>query len=212
MAPCYREGIRDVSLEDLQYAAALGYRVKLLAVIKQKEGDVQIRVHPALVSRELMLSNVSDVFNAVWVRGDTVGDTLYYGRGAGREATASAVVADLIDIGLNLKRDAPSRLAAFRAHKGYRQITPMAEVTVRYYLRLQAVDRPGVLAKISGILGESDIGIASVTQQESRQDSVPVVILTHKARERDLQAALERVSVLPEITESPVFLRIEDMD
>ena len=159
-----------------------------------------------------MLANVSDVFNAVWVRGDTVGGTLYYGRGAGREATASAVVADLLDIGLNLKRDAPSRISAFRAHKAYGGITPIGEARSRYYLRLQAVDRPGVLAAISGILGEANVSIASVTQQEIDQDSVPVVILTHKAREKDLHEALRRIADLPQITEYPVFIRIEDMD
>ncbi len=212
MSPCYVEGIRGIELQDIEYAKALGYRIKLLAVIKQQQQNVQIRVHPALVHCDTMIANVSDVFNAVWVRGDTVDGTLYYGRGAGREATASAVVADIMDIGLNLKRNAVSRISAFRAHKGYDRITRMEDVEVRYYLRLQAIDRPGVLAAISGILGDSNIGIASVTQHEVEQESVPVVILTHKARERDLRSALIQVAALPEITDTPVFIRIEDMD
>lgn len=211
MAPCYLEGIRGIALQDIEYAKALGYRIKLLAVVKQQEGNVQIRVHPALVRSHSMLGNVSDVFNAVWVRGDTVGGTLYYGRGAGRDATASAVVADLIDIGLNLKRNAVSRISAFRPHKAYDTITPMEDVEVRYYLRLQAVDRPGVLAAISGILGDANISIASVAQHEADQRSVPVVILTHKAREKDLRNALTKVAALPDITDAPVLIRIEDM-
>lgn len=211
MAPIYVEGIRSVTLQDIEYAADLGYRIKLLAIIKQQDANVQMRVHPALIPISSLLGHVSGVFNAVWVEGDTVGGTMYYGRGAGREATASAVVADVMDVGLNLKFGSHHRVPAFRPHCAYSEILPMADITTRYYLRLQVEDQPGVLALISGILGKANISIASVTQQETSQASVPMIILTHKAKESDMQAALDKMRELDEVVEPPVIFRIEDL-
>jgi homoserine dehydrogenase len=207
----YTEGIRGLALQEIHYAAALGYRIKLLAVLKQQEGRVQMRVHPTLIPAKSLLGNVSGVFNSVWVRGEPVGDTLYYGRGAGRDPTASAVVADLVDVGLNQQFATRRRVSPFRMHREFADILPMSEVRTRYYLRLQAVDRPGVLALVAGILGRLNISIASVTQKEMERKVVPMVILTHAAREADMQAALAELRAQPEIPEPPVLLRIEDL-
>ncbi len=216
MAPVYIEGIRGISLQEINYARRLGYRIKLLAVIRQERQDVQIRVHPALLPADSMLGNVQGVFNAVMVNGDPVGDTMYYGQGAGRQATASAVIADLVDVGLNLVSGSGRRIAAFRPHECYDNVLAIGEIRTRYYLRLQLYNLPGVLARVARVLGELDISLASVTQQESeemgkaRGEVVPVVILTHEAREKDLQAALLKLRELDVVAEPPVMLRIED--
>jgi homoserine dehydrogenase len=207
----YVEGIRCVTLQDIQYATNLGYRIKLLAILKHEGNQLQMRVHPTLIPERSLLGHVSGVFNAVWVRGEPVGDTLYYGRGAGREATASAVVADLVDVGLNHSFKSSRRVPAFRGHRGFDQLLPMSEVRTRYYLRLQVQNRPGVLALIAGILGRHAISIASVTQKEIVRKDVPLVILSHQAREADMQAALGEIRALGEVTETPVLLRIEDL-
>lgn len=211
MEPIYVEGIRGIALQDIGYAQALGYRIKLLAIIKQYDSNVQMRVHPALIPASSLLGNVEGVYNAVWIRGVPVGETLYYGRGAGRAATSSAVVADIVDVGLNLKFGSHRRVPGFRAHEGYARIVPMADVRTRYYLRLQVTDRPGVLAMIAGIFGGKGISIASVTQQEVSRQSVPLVILTHHAREADMQEAIREVRDLPAVEEPPVLIRIEDL-
>jgi len=211
MDPLHIEGIRRVSLQDIHYASELGYRIKLLAVIKEHEGAVQMRVQPTLIPMRSLLGHVDDVFNAVWVRGDTAGGTMYYGRGAGRDATASAVVADIVDVSLNLKYGSHRRVPAFRPHQAYDRVVPMGEIRTRYYIRLQALDRPGVMALVSGILGRDSISIASVTQKEVNQPSVPMVILTHQAREAAIQRALQEIGQLDEIVEPPVMFRIEDL-
>jgi homoserine dehydrogenase len=212
MEPVHVEGIRRISLCDIRFAETLGYRIKLLAVIKQENENVQMRVHPALIPARSLLGNVGGVHNAVSVCGDTVGDTMYYGQGAGRQATASAVVADIVDVGLNLKFGSHRRVPAFKPHEGYAHVVPMAEVQTRYYLRLQVENKPGVLAQIAGVLGERNISIASVNQQEISGASAPLVILTYQAREADIQAALARIRELPAVTEEPVLLRIEDVN
>jgi homoserine dehydrogenase len=211
MEPLHIEGIRKVGLQDIGYASELGYRIKLLAVIKEDGGGVQMRVQPTLIPVRSLLGHVDGVFNAVWVRGDTAGGTMYYGRGAGRDATASAVVADIVDVSLNLKYGSHRRVPAFRPHNAYERVVPMSEVRTRYYIRLQALDRPGVMALVSGILGRHNISIASVTQKEVDQPSVPMVILTHQAREAAIQQALQEMAALSEIVESPAVFRIEDL-
>ena len=209
--PIHVEGIRGLSVHDIRCAQTLGYRIKLLAIVKQENQNVQMRVHPTLIPVRCLLGNVNGVFNAVLVRGDTVGDTLYYGRGAGRDATASAVVADLVDVGLNLKFGSHRRVPAFTAHAGYARVIPMAEIETRYYLRLHAQNSPGVLARIAGVLGARNISIASVTQQEVTGDHVPLVLLTHRAREADMQAAIGEIRTLGVVTDAPVVIRIEDL-
>ncbi len=212
MDPLYIEGIRKVTLQDIEFAAKLGYRIKLLAIIKQENSNVQMRVHPALIPMSSLLGHVNGVFNAVWVRGDIVGETMYYGRGAGRDATASAVVADIIDVSRNMLFRSNRRVPAFHPHKGYAEIIHMPDVETRYYLRMQVMDKPGVLALISGILGAANISIASVTQQEQDRPSVPITILTQKARERNMQKALSQIEAQKEILQPPVVIRIEDLE
>ena len=208
------EGIRTVTLQDIEYAAGLGYRIKLLAILKQGDGGVQLRVHPALIPSGSLLGHVNGVFNAVWIRGEPIGDTLYYGRGAGRDATASAVVADIIDAGLNIARECCGRVPPLRQHADSVTLQPMAGIQGRYYIRLQVSDHPGVLARIAGIFRDEAISIASLTQQENRDPgltTVPLVILTHQAREAGIQAAIRGIASLDIVSEPPVVLRIEDL-
>ncbi|MDT8390099.1 MAG: homoserine dehydrogenase [Lentisphaeria bacterium] len=212
MEPLFVEGIRGIALQDIDNADALGYRIKLLAIIKQDTGKVEMRVHPALVPKRAMLANVDGVFNAVCVRGDTVGDTMYYGRGAGREATASAVVADIIDVALNAKSGSPRRIPAFHPHEGYTSIVKMDDVQTRYYLRLQVEDHAGVLSAIADILGGLNISIASLSQKETGGTFVPLVILTHLAREADMRAAMDKFAASDIVAGAPVLLRVEDLD
>ena len=146
------QGIREVTLKDIDYAAHLGYRIKLLSVIKESGGRIQLSVHPSLIPGSSLLGHVDGVFNAIWVNGDISGTTMYYGRGAGREATSSAVVADIMDIALNHRHGCPNRVPAFPIYPEYQGLMYSDEVISRYYLRLQVEDRPGVLAHISGIL------------------------------------------------------------
>ncbi|QSH40504.1 homoserine dehydrogenase [Lentisphaerota bacterium ZTH] len=212
MDPVHVEGIRDISLVDLKFADELGYRVKLLAIIKQVNDDVQIRVHPTLVAKDTMLANISDVFNGVMIDGDTVGETLFYGRGAGRDATASAVVADLVDVALNLKFGSHRRVPAFRIGPQFRNLVAMNNIETRYYIRLQVQDRAGVVAKIANILGDKKISISSFIQREAHDEqSVPLLILTHEAREAQLFKAIEELRKVEEISEDVKILRIEDI-
>lgn len=211
--PVHVEGIRDLELADLRYAEELGYRIKLLAVIKETDGDVQMSVRPTLIPRNTLLANISDVFNGVLVEGDTVGQTLFYGRGAGRNATASAVVADLTDVAINLAIGSVRRTPAFRPGKLFRRVLAMEESSSRFYLRLQVRDCPGVIASIAQILADKSISISSLIQHERREadGTVALVILTHSAPEKSLRAALAELATLS-INQSPVkLMRIEDI-
>ena len=211
--PVHVEGIRGVSLDDLRYADGLGYRIKLLAVLKNDDGAVEVRVHPTLIPKTALLANISDVFNGVMVEGDTVGQTLFYGRGAGRAATASAVVADIADIALNLDRGCPRRVA-FRSGDQFRAVTPFEETVSRYYLRLQVRDSVGVMAAVTRILADRGISISSLIQPEcgaGGEGTVPLVILTHKAVEKDLAAALAEIEKLEPVCGQAKLYRIEDL-
>ena len=207
------EGIRDLELCDLRYADELGYRIKLLGIIKNDAGAVQMRVHPTLVPKEALLAEIMDVFNGVLVDGDFVDKTIFYGRGAGRRATASAVVADLIDVALNIASGSVRRIPAFRPGEQFERVLPMDEVESRYYLRLQVKDCPGVIASITQILAGHSISISSLIQHESNRtgDTVALVILTHPAQEKSVKAALAGIGALP-VNQAPVkVLRIEDI-
>lgn len=212
MGPIHVEGVRGVSLFDLKVADELGYRVKLLAIIKQEQGDVQIRVHPTLVPKNCLLAGVDGVFNAVMVKGDPVGDTMFYGRGAGRDATASAVVADLVDVGLNRKFGSHRRVPAFRISSQFKNIIDVNDVRSRYYLRLQVEDKPGVIAKIANILGDENISISSFVQKEGQSpDNVSLLILTHTAVEKSIKKAIDAIVGSREVREDVTLLRIEDI-
>ena len=212
MDPVYVEGITEITLDEIKLTKELGYKIKLLAIIKQNDGNVEIRVHPTLIPKQSMLAKVDDVFNAVMVNGDFVGDTLFYGRGAGRNATASAVVADITDVCLNLNAGSSRRLPGFVAGNLYEQVLPIDNVQSRYYLSLQVADEPGVLAGITNILASYNISISSVVQKERKgEENVSLVILTHLCEEKNMKAAIVEINALKEVRNNVKFIRIEDL-
>ena len=204
------EGIDGIDVADLRYGGELGYVMKLLAIgVKEVEG-ISLRVHPAFISKKDLLARVSGAFNAVSVYGDAVGHSLFYGRGAGRMPTASAVVADLVDVATG---NAARRFASlgFLAEKSdEQQFLPVEKTHSRYYIRVSALDKPGTFARIAGILGENRISISAVVQHEIGQEWVPVVITTHLAAQGDVQSALTAVEGLDVVQDRPVCIRIVD--
>lgn len=215
----YTEGIRNITKLDIEFAAKLGYTIKLLGIVKSKGGQdgknhsIQVSVYPALVPDSHVLASVNDVFNAVFLRGDIVGDTLYYGRGAGQDATASAVLSDLGDAALDLKHGSHRRVPAFTAHAQGGHIQPIAEAISRYYLRLEVVDRPGVLARIATLLAKSNIGISSVIQPEGHGGrSVPLIFMIHDASNASMQKALQAIAKLPVVKARPTLIRVESFE
>ena len=213
MDPIYVQGIREVSLADIKFAGELGYKIKLLAILKQnKEGKVEIRVHPTMIPKKTQLAMIDEVFNGVMVTGDYVGDTLFYGRGAGRSATASAVVSDVVDIGLNLATKSVRRIASFREGPQFTGVVKMEDVKSRYYLRIQVLDVPGVLAKATRILGENDISISSLVQREGQsRNNVSLLVITHQTLEKHIKAAISQINALPEVRDTVKLIRIEDI-
>lgn len=212
MSPIFVQGISDISLQEIRYADELGYKIKLLAIIKQEKEDVEIRVHPTLVPKRSQLAAISEVFNGVMVSGDYVGNTLFSGRGAGRDATASAVVADIVDVCLNLKFGSQRRVSSFCTGAQFSGIIPMEKVKSRYYLRVQVLDKPGVLANVATILSKHSISISSVMQREGQAKSnVSLIILTHLALEKEVQTAIAEINSLPDIKDAVKLIRIEDI-
>jgi len=208
------EGIRSVTAADMQYADKLGYVIKLLATIKADGGkQVEVRVHPTLVPKGHLLASINGVFNAVFVRGDVVGDTAYYGRGAGMDATSSAIISDLVDIALDMKFNAHRRVPPFVPHKMYGKLKPMDDVISRYYLRLDVVDKPGVLAQIATILGKANIGIMSVIQPEGHEgQKVPLILMIHDAKDSAMRAALDKIDKLDCVRSQSVMFRVESFE
>lgn len=201
----YREGITKISPEDLQYAEELGLVVKLLAIAKEEDDEIEVRVHPTMIPASHPLASVSDVFNAVFVRGDAVGDLMFYGRGAGSLPTGSAVVADCIDAAQNLCRGVSGR----NGRRRRRRLRAIDDTISRYYIHIRVVDRPGVLAAIAAIFGEAEASIESVIQKGQRHDPVSLVFVTHRVRERNLRSALERISNLTVVREISNVIRVE---
>jgi homoserine dehydrogenase len=204
----YREGITRVSQRDILYAAEMGYRVKLLAIGRLVEGQVEARVHPSLVHSGSMLASVDGSFNAVQVEGDLIGSALFYGRGAGSEPTASAVIADLIALGSSVGRGARTSRADHSP-----SLRPMRLLQTRYFLRLLTLDRPGVMAAIATVLGDRGISLASVVQKESvvLGDDVPgaeIVLTTHIANEAAVQDALATLRHMPVVKTVGSLLRV----
>jgi homoserine dehydrogenase len=206
----HTEGISDISLIDIEIARELGYAVKLLAVAKASGERVEARVHPTLIPKSHLLADVGDVFNAIYVRGDAVGPTLFYGLGAGRMPTASAVVGDLIEMARGMRAGGrPSQLVINLEEE--REIVPMDEVECPCYIRFMSPDRPGVLAAVSGILARHDISIASVIQRGRKAGSaVPIVMMTHSAREASVTKALDEIGHQKIVTSPPVCIRVEE--
>jgi homoserine dehydrogenase len=210
----YVEGIRRITAQDIQFAGRLGYTIKLLGIVKKTDGTpIQVSVYPTLVPNAHVLASVNHVFNAVLVRGDIVGDTLYYGRGAGQDATASAVLSDLADAALDLKYGTHSRIPPFVPHELQGAVMPMDQVVSRYYVRLSVVDRPGTLAKIAAILARAKIGISSVIQPEGHEgESVPLILMIHDASNAAMRKALLKIGQLPVVKESPIMIRVENFE
>ena len=206
-------GIRDVTLTDIEYASELGYRIKLLATIRKVAGKIQLCVQPALVAKTSLLGSVSGVFNALWVDGDIVGSTMYYGRGAGRAATSSAVVADLMDLALNRLHNSPRRLPAFPVYDDALALATKDEIRSRYYVRIEVANQPGVLGRMAGILGSHGISIASVTQREpaSAGAKVPMLLLTEAASQSAIESALNEIRQDSATAEPPICFAIEDL-
>jgi homoserine dehydrogenase len=207
----YTEGITGVSQQDVTYATELGYRIKLLAIAKASDGALEARVHPTMIPAASPLAAVSGVFNAVFITGDNVGNLMFYGRGAGQLPTASAVWSDAIEIARRVAHGVAALdvdLPSVSRHA--LAIRPMDEIRSAYYLRVMALDRPGVLAQVAGILGQHDISLASVLQKgRARAAAVPVVMMTHEARERDMRDALRAIDALPVVAGPTAMIRVE---
>lgn len=212
----YIEGISGITRMDVVYAEALGYRIKLLGLSRRTLQGVELRVHPTLIPERRLIANVDGVMNAVLVKGDAVGPTLYYGAGAGSEPTASAVVADIVDVVRTLTSDPENRVP----HLAFQPdaitdipILPMEAVETAYYLRLSAKDRPGVLADVTRILANHDISIEAILQKEplEGESHVPIIMLTHKTQERELNAAIRQIEALESINKQVNRIRLETL-
>jgi homoserine dehydrogenase len=212
----YTEGITKITREDVTYAEELGYRIKHLGVARRTDAGIELRVHPTLIPERRLIANVNGVMNAVLVKGDAVGPTLYYGAGAGAEATASAVVADIVDVVRALTADPENRVPhlAFQPDQlSDLPILPMEEVVTAYYLRLQVEDRPGVLADITRIFGEAGISIEAVLQKEPAEgaNNVSLIMLTQRVKEKSMNQALAAINKLDAVSGEPIRIRMESL-
>lgn len=212
----YTEGITRITRADVGYAEQLGYRIKDLAIARRAASGIELRVHPTLIPQRRLIANVDGVMNAVVVTGDAVGPTLYYGAGAGAEPTASAVVADLVDVVRVLTSDPENRVPhlAFQPDAlADLPILPMEQVETAYYLRLQAADRPGVLADVTRILADQEISIESILQKEplAGESEVPIIILTHRTLEKNMNQAIKRIEALSSISAKVMRIRLEQL-
>ncbi len=206
----YVEGIEDISNLDIQYAKELGYGIKLLAIAKCYGNELEARVHPTLLPSEHLLSSVSGAYNAIFIEADLVGKQLFYGQGAGKLPTASAVISDIVDIGYKIACGKNSAKPIIPKDSEIKKLRKMDDVVTRYYAHFSAIDKPGVLANIADLLGKHNISIASVVQKERREAHiVPIVMLTHEAKELDMQAALSMINKLPAIKKKSVVIRLE---
>ena len=213
----YTEGISRLTREDIRYAEELGYRIKLLGITKRTPKGIELRVHPTLIPARRLIANVEGVMNAVLVKGDAVGATMYYGAGAGAEPTASAVVADLVDVTRMHTADRQHRVP----HLAFQPdaltdtpILPIAEVQTSYYLRLRAFDKPGVLADVTRILADSEISIDAMLQKEPSEgeEQVDIIMLTHETVEKRINAAIRKIEKLSTISGKVVRIRLEVLD
>ena len=206
------EGISRISLSDVTYSKELGFEIKLLAVAKKENNDLEVRVHPTLIPKSNLLSSVNGVFNAIYVSSDLAGDLMFYGPGAGQLSAASAVVSDIVDLSQDLKAGMFRPTLNTIEDKSINKLRNSDDFESRYYIRFMALDKPGVLAKISGILAKYGISIASVTQKERRKAHVvPIVMVTHAAKEKSLECALRAIGKIDAIKEAPVTIRIEEV-
>jgi len=204
------EGINRVSAADIHFARSLGYSIKLLGSVRARDNIIEVGIAPTLIPRENVLSSVNGVFNAIAVRGDLVGESLFYGRGAGREPTASSVIGDLVEAAQVL--NAPRRTYGFASHGLYGSSCPSDEIISSYYLRLSVDDKPGVLARIAGLLGDAGIGISSVVQPESVAGvETPLVLMIHEAPYGKMQGAMTRIAALDCVKGDPVLFNVDPL-
>jgi len=196
------EGITKITKQDMEYAKEMGYVIKLLAIAKKQNGSIELRTHPTMIPQNHVFANINEEINAVLVSGKQVGNVLLSGKGAGKLPTASVVISDVIEIG--------SRIRITERNFEDVNIVDQGKISSRFYLRLNVLDKPGVLAKISKILGDNEISIAAVTQKEMDHDVVPIVILTNKALEENVSKAMEECKSSEVVKEDPILIRIED--
>ena len=219
----YKEGITRITSQDIEFAGELGYKIKLLAIAKATPpspplsrggvwgGEVELRVHPTMVPKDYRISKVDGVFNAIYINGDAVGDTLYYGRGAGDMPTGSSIVSDIVDIARNIKKGATGRIPGIGSVKSAGlKIKNIQEIEAMYYFRFSAFDKPGVLSKVSGVLGKHNISIASVIQKGRKVGgAVPLIVLAHRAKERDVVKSVAEIDKLPVVADKTLYIRVE---
>ena len=221
------EGIRQITPLDIRFAGQLGYTIKLLGIVKTAPtvgrgakktppgaaSRISVSVSPTLVPDGHVLASVNEVFNAVFVSGSPIGDTLYYGRGAGKDATASAVLSDLADASLDLRHGTPQRVPAFVAYAPKGSVLPFADTASRFYLRLAVLDRPGVIAKVSSILSNAGISIASIIQPEGHEgESVPLILMTHVAKRAAMDRSCAAIAKIPAVKGPSRLLPVEDFE
>lgn len=207
------EGISDITPLDIEFGREFGYTIKLLAIAKADGKTIEARVHPTMLPSDHLLATVSGVFNAIYLKGNAVGETLFYGQGAGMMPTGSAVVGDLVELSRNILKGTGKRVPTLSFQpariKGMK-VKDIKDIIRPYYMRFSAVDRPGVLSKISGVLGKNDISIASVIQKGRQvSEAVPVVIMTHEARERNVRRALREIDEMEVILDRTMLIRVE---
>ncbi len=213
----YTEGISKIEQQDVIYAGELGYRIKHLGIARKTPKGVELRVHPTLIPERRLIANVDGVMNAVLVKGDAVGPTLYYGAGAGAEPTASAVIADVVDVTRALTTDPENRVPhlAFQPDElSDLPVLGMEDVVTAYYLRMNAADQPGVLAQVTGILGDAGISIEAMQQREpaAGETSVSLIMLTHSVQEKQMNAAIQKIETLDSINGEVTRIRMEQLD
>jgi homoserine dehydrogenase len=213
----YTEGISKLTREDIRYAEELGYRIKLLGITRRTAQGIELRVHPTLIPETRLIANVEGVMNAVLVKGDAVGPTMYYGAGAGAEPTASAVIADLVDVTRMHTADPEHRVPhlAFQPDQlSDLAVLPIGEVVTSYYLRMRVLDRPGVLADITRILADRDISIEAMIQKEppEGEDQTDIILLTHRTVEKHVVDAIAKIEALPTVRDKVVRIRMEELN
>ena len=212
MNEIFIEGISRISLADINYAHELGFEIKLLAIAKKEDNALEVRVHPTLIPQENLLASVDGVNNAIAVDSDLAGDLLFYGPGAGQSSAASAVVSDLVDLTQGIKAGLFRPMLNISSDQSITKLRKIDEIDSRYYIRFMAWDKPGILAKIAGILAKANISIASVSQKEHcKAKAVPIVMVVHEAREKNLRQALNIIDRMNVIDEQSVAIRIEDL-
>ena len=211
------EGISKLAAEDFTYADQLGYRIKLLGIARRRAEGIELRVHPTLIPARRLLANVEGAMNAVWVKGDAVGETLYYGPGAGKLPTASAVVADLVDVARQIEVAPESRVPYLAFQQDQLQqvpVLPAAEMETAYYLRIPVRDEPGVLADITRIMADEGVSIDAMLQRQPSEgaNTTDIILMTHRTVEKCIDVASQRIEALPSVTAAPVRLRVEALD